>query len=84
MKNGDRTDVLANQVVRGPSPGKDPSEGARWPCLIPGRLMDAAAEYPAQESLGVVPALICGDSDILIKYRGFLAISLAEISGSCF
>ena len=40
--------------------------------------MDAATEYLAQESLGVVLALICKDSDILIKYRGFLQFSLVQ------
>ena len=38
--------------------------------------MDAVVEYPAWELLGVVPALICRDSDILIKYKGSLAMSL--------
>ena len=77
--------MLANRVVRGTSPEKDPTEDARRPCLILGQLMGAVVEYLAWESLGVVLALTCGGSYILIKYRGFPAIfPYTEISSNCF
>ena len=68
--------MFANQVVRGTSPDGDLAEGARQLCLIPRWLMDATAEYPAWESLGVVPVMFYRDFGILREYRGFTTISL--------